>query len=147
MLFMLRLGFGDNMRDMMSVFNDDFFEPVKYMAGINKAMRTDVRETEDSYILDIEVPGFKKEDIKIELKDGGYLVVSATKDETVEEKNKEGKVIHVERNSGSCSRSFYVGEDVKIADIKAKFENGELSISYPKEVEKVEQKDNFISID
>ena len=145
---MLRPGYElmSGARDLMNLLSEDFFEPVKYGTGFGKVMRTDVRETEDSYILDIELPGFKKEDIKAELKDG-ILVISAKKDESNVEKNKDGKVIHSERCTGACSRSFYVGEDIQITDISAKFENGELTITYPKEKKEIEKKETVINID
>ena len=97
-------------------------------------MKTDIKETEGSYELDIDLPGFKKDEISAELKDG-YLTVSAAKGLDKDEEDKKGHYIRQERYSGAMSRTFYVGEDVKQEDIKAKFENGILSLSVPKPVE------------
>ena len=110
-------------------------------------MRTDVRETDGGYELDIDLPGVKKEDVQAELKDG-YLVVSANTNSSNDEKDQDGKYIRRERYSGSFSRSFYVGDAVTQEDIKAKFENGTLKLSVPKKEEKpaVEEK-KYISIE
>ena len=97
-------------------------------------MKTDIKENEGSYELDIDLPGFKKDEITAELKDG-YLTVSAAKGLDKDEEDKKGHYIRQERYSGAMSRTFYVGEDVKQEDIKAKFENGILSLSVPKPVE------------
>ena len=95
-------------------------------------MKTDVRETADSYILEMDLPGFKKEEVSVALEDG-YLTVSAAKGLDQEEKDKKtGAYIRRERYSGSMSRSFYVGENVTQDDIKAKFENGILNLTVPK---------------
>ena len=90
-------------------------------------MKTDVRETEDTYELDIDLPGFKKEEVNLELKDG-YLTIQAAKGLDKEEPEKKGKYIRQERYAGACSRSFYVGEHVEPEDIRAKFENGIFNI-------------------
>ena len=90
-------------------------------------MKTDVRETEDTYELDIDLPGFKKDEVNLELKDG-YLTIQAAKGLDKEEPEKKGKYIRQERYAGACSRSFYVGEHVEPEDIRAKFENGILQI-------------------
>ena len=94
-------------------------------------MKTDIRDTDSSYELDIDMPGFKKEDIKAQLKDG-YLTISASTSANNDEQDKDGRYIRRERYAGSCSRSFYVGEGVKEEDIRAKFENGILKLSIPK---------------
>lgn len=114
---------------------DDLFD-----SGVNttkaNTMLCDIRETENTYEMNIALPGYKKEDIALELKDG-YLKVSASakKEETA------GRIVRRERYSGNCSRSFYVGEEFTEEDIKAKFDNGELMISVPKEAPKrVEKK-------
>ena len=109
-------------------------------------MKTDVRETENSYELDIDLPGFKKDEISIELKDG-CLNISAAKGLDKEESDKAGKYIRQERYAGSCSRSFYVGEHVEPEDIRAKFENGILQISLPKAAKKQLPKSNVIAIE
>ena len=100
-----------------------------------RLMKTDVREKEGQYDMDIDLPGFKKEDIKVELHDG-YLQVSAVKGLNEEEKDEKGKLIRQERYSGSMQRSFYVGDSIKQEDVKAKFEQGVLKLSFPKEGEK-----------
>ena len=94
-------------------------------------MKTDVREHDNSYEVDIDLPGFKKEDVNIELTDG-YLVVAANKDLDKEHKDKEGKLIRQERYAGSMTRGFYVGDTVKQEDIKAKMEHGVLKLTVPK---------------
>ena len=103
-------------------------------------MRTDVKETETGYELQIELPGYKKEDVNADLKDG-YLTISASHSENKDEKDTEGSYIRRERYSGSCSRSFYVGKTIEPEDIHAKFEDGILKLDVPKkEVKKVEEK-------
>ena len=108
--------------------------------------KTDVTEKDGNYLLDMELPGYGKEDIKIELKDG-YLNVSASKNTSNEEKDDKGNVIRQERYTGSCSRSFYVGDGVKETDIKAKFENGELKIVVPVDAPKEVEEKKFIAIE
>lgn len=112
-------------------FFDYFAEPVR-TTGI---MRTDVKESDNSYEMDIDLPGYKKEDIKAELKDG-YLTISAERKADNEKKEENGTYLRRERYYGTCSRSFYVGEDVAIEDIKAKFEEGILKVSVPKKEQK-----------
>ena len=136
---------------MPSIFGenlfDDFFTPFYYDDKDEKKaekklyghraqnlLRTDIKETKEGYELVIDVPGFKKEEVKVALKDG-YLTVSAAKGLDKDEEDKKGHYIRQERYSGAMSRTFYVGEDVKQEDIKAKFENGILSLSVPKPVE------------
>lgn len=129
---------------MNDVFEDLFYDPFRSYASVD-TMRTDISEQDGQYLLNMELPGFKKEDIQMELKDG-YLSISATKNESTEEKNDQGQIIRRERYSGSCSRSFYVG-DVRQEDIKASFDNGELKVYIPKnKVRQVEEK-KFITID
>lgn len=100
-------------------------------------MKTDIRETDTSYELDVDLPGFKKEDIQAHLKDG-YLTITAQKGlERDQKEEKTGRYIRRERYSGSCSRSFYVGEHIREEDIDAKFENGILQISVPKKAPEV----------
>lgn len=100
-------------------------------SNTNGLMQTDITEKDDSYEVTMNLPGFKKEDVRGELKDG-YLVVSATTNTSNDEKDSEGRYIRRERYSGSCSRSFYVGEDITQEDIRAKFEDGTLKLSIPK---------------
>ena len=96
-------------------------------------MTTDIRETEKDYQLEIDLPGFKKEDVTASLKDGYLTVAAKTASETKDE-GKDGTYLRKERFVGSCSRSFYVGEDVKQADIKAQFDAGVLTIVIPKKL-------------
>ncbi len=122
--------FGFNLFDAF----DDFFKPVYYSEPKNK-MRTDIKETETGYELSVDMPGFDKKDILLTL-DNGYLTLKAEK----QEKEEDGKYIRRER-SFSCSRSFYVGEDITEEDIKAKYENGTLMLTVPKkEVKKLEKR-------
>ena len=126
--------FGENLFDDM--FNDAFgmmpgIDHALYGKHAKNLMKTDVRETEDSYLVDIDLPGFKKDEVNVELKNG-YLTVSAAKGLDKDEQDKKGRYIRQERYAGSVSRSFYVGEDVKPADVKASFEDGILKLSVPK---------------
>ena len=119
-----------------------------YGGHAGRIMKTDVREHETGYEIAVDLPGFKKDEIKLELKDG-YLTVSAAKGLEENEKDKKtGKYIRRERYSGSMSRSYFVGEDMKQEDIKAKFEDGVLNISLPKKdlQQKVEE-NHFITIE
>lgn len=129
---------------MNDIFDDLFYDPFKNYTTVN-AMRTDITEQDDHYLLDMELPGFKKENIQLELKDG-YLYINADRDDNSEEKDDEGHIIRRERYSGSCSRSFYVG-DVQKEDIKASFDNGELKITIPKDTVKQVEEKKYISID
>ena len=131
--------FGENLFDD---FFNDFARPVRFTNSTNYMMKTDVKETENGYELDIDLPGYKKEDIKAELKDG-YMTISAQSSKNEDEKDKDGKYIRRERYYGNCSRTFYVGDDVTQEDIKAKFEDGILKIAVPKKEAKpqVEEKE------
>ena len=102
-----------------------------YGKHADREMLTDVKEHEDHYDVEIDLPGFKKEDISVELNDG-YLTVSANKGHEQEEKNKAGKIIRQERYSGMMSRSFYVGEELTAEDIHGKYEGGVLTLSVSK---------------
>ena len=113
------------------MFRDPFFDERE-----SRVMKTDIKEKKDKYVIDIDLPGYEKENIKIEVEDG-YLTVHATIDSNKEEKE-EGKFVRKERYMGSCSRSFYVGDDVKEEDIKATFRNGILKLEVPKVEEKKE---------
>ena len=127
--------FGENLFD--DFFDDDF--PMLRHEGKNplygkrakNLMKTDIRETEDTYELDIDLPGFKKDEISLDLKDG-YLSISACKSLDKSEEDRKGKYIRQERYAGACSRNFYVGEQVKPEDVSAKFEDCILKISMPK---------------
>ena len=118
--------------DLLSeMFRDPFFDERE-----SRVMKTDIKEKKDKYIIDIDLPGYEKDNIKIEVEDG-YLTVHATIDSNKEEKD-EGKFVRKERYMGSCSRSFYVGDDVKEEEIKATFRNGILKLEVPKVEEKKE---------
>ena len=115
-------------------FDDDFFNlaPLKKRAGFFTPMKTDIHEADDKYELSVEIPGFKKEEIKAELHDG-TLTISASHEEKTEEKDeKSGKVIRSERYTGNMKRSFYVGDGVTEDDIKAEYKQGILHIEVPK---------------
>lgn len=114
--------------DLFDTFND-FFKPMFYDEQLD-SMKTDISETDTGYGLEIELPGFKKDEIKISL-DKGYLTVSAEKSEKQEEKE-DGKRYLRKECSVSCQRSYYVGEDVEEENVRAKYENGMLSLSVPK---------------
>ena len=150
---------------MPSIFNDDLFDdffddlfgterPARPMRPMERVgfpvgglMKTDVKETENGYELDMDLPGYGKDDVKAELKKG-YLIIHATKEQKDDQEGKDGKYIRRERYFGSCSRSFYVGKDVTEADIKAKFDNGILKITVPKKEPKPEvEEKKFIAID
>ena len=134
---------------MYNFFNEMFRSP--FISGANdnngasKLMKTDIMETENEYTLDMELPGFAKEDIQAELKDG-YLTVTATKKEENDNKDSNGKYLRRERFQGTCKRSFYVGEQLKETDIKAEFKDGVLKLSFPKEPAQAEEQPKLISI-
>ena len=129
--------FGENL------FNDDWMDfsfpdvdKVLYGKHAKNVMKTDVKETDNSYEVDIDLPGFKKDEIEAKLEDG-YLTISAAKGLDKEEKDeKDGKYIRKERYSGAMSRSFYVGDELKQEDIKAKYQDGILKLSVPKKEQK-----------
>lgn len=135
--------FGEN-------FMDDFFGfPERYLGrsfNTNRMMQTDVAETDDGYEVTMDLPGFKKEDVKAELKNG-YLTITANTNTNNDEKDKNGKYIRRERYSGTCSRSFYVGENVTQEDIKARFENGTLKLNIPKKERPKLEESKCISIE
>ena len=144
--------FGENLFDD---FDSWFSDPVEkrffgkknplYGKHAKNLMKTDVRETKNSYEVDVDLPGFKKDEIKLEL-DNGYLTISAAKGLDKDETDKEtSKYIRRERYAGNLSRSFYIG-DVKQEDVKAAFKNGILSISVPKEDKKAKEEKKYITI-
>ena len=147
---MLPMVFSENLFD--DLFNDTLARSMwntnKELYGKNasRLMKTDVHETEDSYELAIDLPGFKKEEINVDLKDG-YLTISATKSLDKDEEDKKGKYIRKERYAGALSRTFYLGEEIREEEIKAKFENGIMSVSIPKEEEKKVEGPKHISIE
>ena len=142
---------------MPTVVRDDWFDdfmwgfpefrPAKKEAGEAKAdlMRTDIKETEEGFTLYMDLPGFAKEDVKAQIKDG-YLMIEAENNSEKEEKDEEGKFLRRERFSGRCRRSFYVGENVTESDISASFKDGVLTIGIPKKQPQVEEP-KFIAIE
>ena len=146
--------FGENLFDdwMDFPFNDDFD---KYFFGkknplygkhAKNMMKTDVKETDSSYEVDIDLPGFKKDEINAKL-ENGYLTISAAKGLDKDEKDKKGKYIRKERYAGAMSRSFYVGDAVTQEDIKAKYEDGILKLSVPKKEKAPVKGDKYIAIE
>ena len=126
--------FNDNLFDDFFEFPffDDRAERKLYGHNAKNIMKTDIKEHKDGYELEIDLPGFHKDEIQAELKDG-YLTISAAKQLNQDEKEKEsGKYIRRERYSGSCQRSFYVGDEITQEDIKAEFKHGILKLFVPK---------------
>ena len=141
--------FGESLFDNMFPFDEKFFTEKKdplYGKNVSRLMKTDVRETEKTYELDIDLPGFKKDEISIEL-ENGYLTVSAAKGLDKDEEDKKGKYIRKERYAGAMQRSFYVGENLTDEDIKAKYENGILKLSVPKKPAKAVEAKKTIAIE
>ena len=139
--------FGENL------FNDDWMDfgfpevdKALYGKHANNVMKTDVKETDTGYEVDIDLPGFKKDEINAQL-DNGYLTISAAKGLDKDEKDKKGKYIRKERYAGAMSRSFYVGEGIKQEDIKAKYEDGILRLSVPKKEAKAVENKKYIAIE
>ena len=143
--------FGENLFDD---FFDDNFGMYPMWNGRNplygkhakNLMKSDVRETEDAYELDIDLPGFKKDEINLKLEQG-YLTISAAKGLDKDDEDKNGRYIRRERYTGACSRSFYVGTQLKPEDISAKFEDGILKIHLPKAAPRLPQQPNLIAIE
>ena len=146
---------------MSGLFGEDLFDDFwgfptqRELANIDKRlygknarnlMKTDVHETDTDYEMDVDLPGFKKDQINVNLEDG-YLTISASKDHDQEKKDKHGKIIRQERYAGSMQRSFYVGEGVKTEDVKAKFEDGVLRLCIPKKELKALPGNNTIAIE
>ena len=145
---------------MSGLFGEDLFDefwgfPTHELANIDQRlygkharhmMETDVHETETDYELEMNLPGFKKDQINVKLEDG-YMTISASKDNDQEKKDRHGKIIRQERYAGAMQRSFYVGEGVKVEDVKAKFEDGVLKLSIPKKELKELPANNTIAIE
>ena len=145
--------FGENLFDddwMNFPFNDEFWGKKNPLYGkhAQNMMKTDIRETDGSYELDVDLPGFKKDEVKVALKDG-YLTVSAAKGLDEEEDDKKsGRYIRRERYAGACERSFYVGEDVTQEDIKGEYKHGILKLFVPKkEAKPVSNDPKYITIE
>ena len=125
--------FGENLMDWFdNAFDNDFFREVPdrifYGKCAGQRMKTDVRETGSGYELDVELPGFSKEDLNVEL-ENGYMTISADKAQEQNEENREAKLLRRERYAGTLRRSFYVGEQLTDEDIKASYENGVLHLT------------------
>ena len=142
--------FGENL------FDDFFSDPFTMMVPSGRdplfgkraknLMKTDVRETEDSYELDVDLPGFKKDEVTVDLQNG-YLTISAAKGLDKDEQDKKGKYIRQERYAGSCTRSFYVGTGIEPEQISARFVDGILRLSVPKDGKKLLPKSTSVSIE
>ena len=148
---MLPIIFGENLFD--DVLDDPFdlaglrsVRNALYGKHAKAIMKTDVRETDNGYEVDVDLPGFKKDEVKVDLKDG-YLTISAAKGLDKDEQDKKGRYIRQERYAGQCSRSFYVGDAVKPEDVKAHFEDGILKLTLPKAARQQLPAENTISID
>ena len=136
---------------------DDLFEdfPFRSLENVDRKlygkhagreMLTDVKEHENHYAVEIDLPGFKKDEIKLELNEG-YLTITASKGVDEEEKNKQGRIVRQERYSGVMQRTYYVGEQIKAEDIKARYEDGVLKLEIPKVEEKKLPEKNTIMIE
>ena len=142
--------FGENLFDDWMDdfgFRDNFFSGKNPLYGkhAKNIMKTDVRETDKGYELDVDLPGFKKDEVQVQLKDG-YLTISAAKGLDKDEEDKKGKVLRKERYTGVCTRSFYVG-DVAPEDVKAKYTSGVLTVVLPKKNQKKLDSSRKINID
>ena len=143
---------------MPSVYGRDFFDDLMDGFGfqdVNKKlygrhaknmMKTDIRETDEGYEVIMDLPGFKKDEIEVQL-ENGYLTVSAAKGLDKDEADKKGKYICRERYAGEMSRSFYVGEDILDTDIHARFENGILKLDVPKKEAKAVETKKHVAIE
>ena len=141
--------FGENLFD--DFFSDPFGMMIPqgrdplYGKHAKNLMKTDVRETEGTYEQDVDLPGFTKDEVNVELKNG-YLTIQAAKGLDKDQSDKKGKYIRQERYAGACSRTFYVGEEVEPEDVTAKFENGILQLSIPKAAKKQLPKNTSVTI-
>ena len=133
-------------------FDDDFFWPSNFWSGNNEnngfaSMRADVKEKEGNYEVTMDLPGFSKDDVNVDLKNG-YLCVSAKREDKKDQKDEDGKYIRRERYSGSFQRSFYVGDQLEASDIRASFKDGVLTLDVPKtENRQVEEKPSQVLIE
>ena len=141
--------FGENLfDDDWFDFDRDFWGKKNPLYGKNakNIMKTDIREHDTGYELDVDLTGFKKDEINIEL-ENGYLTISAAKGLDKDEQDKKGKYIRKERYAGAMQRSFYVGDAVTEEDVKAKFEDGILKLSIPKKDAKEVETKKTIAIE
>ena len=136
-----------------NLFNDDWMDfsfpdidKELYGKHAKNLMKTDVKEKDGNYEVAIDLPGFKKDEITAELKDG-YLTISAAKGLDKDEKDKEGKYVRRERYAGACQRSYYVGEDITEEDIKAEFKHGILKLLVPKKDKPAVEEKKYIAIE
>lgn len=148
---MLPVIFGENLFD--DLFDDAF--QMRPLYDVNNAlygkhakavMKTDVRELDNGYEVAVDLPGFKKDEVKVDLKDG-YLTISASKGLDKNEEDNKGRYIRQERYTGQCSRSFYVGENVQPKDVHASFEDGILKLTLPKAAQQKLPETNTIAIE
>ena len=138
--------FGENLFDDWMDFSFPDIDKALYGKHAKNEMKTDVRETEDGYELDIDLPGFKKDEVTAQL-DNGYLTIQASKGLDKEQKDKKGKYIRKERYAGSMSRSFYVGDAITEEEVHAKYEDGILKLSVPKKEAKAVEQTKHIAIE
>ena len=146
--------FGENLFDddwmdfPFDRFDREFFGRKNPLYGkhAKNMMKTDIREHDEGYELDVDLPGFKKDEISVQL-NNGYLTISASKGLDKDEQDKKGKYIRKERYAGICNRSFYVGDEVTQDDIKAAFKDGVLTLQIPKEVQHEEEQPKLITIE
>lgn len=132
--------FGENVFDDWMDFSFPDIDKKLYGKHAKNVMKTDIKEKDEGYELVVDLPGFKKDEIEVQL-ENGYLTISAAKELDKDESDKNGKYLRQERYAGSMSRSFYVGEGITEEDIHGKFENGILKLDIPKaEAKRVEQK-------
>ena len=138
--------FGENLFDDWMDFSFPDIDKALYGKHAKNEMKTDVRETEDGYELDIDLPGFKKDEVTAQL-DNGYLTIQASKGLDKEQKDEKGKYIRKERYAGSMSRRFYVGDAITEEDVHAKYEDGILKLSVPKKEAKAVEQTKHIAIE
>ncbi|WP_366933444.1 Hsp20/alpha crystallin family protein [Pseudoramibacter sp.] len=143
---MLPSTFGENLFDSLfdNAFDRKFFGDGT--ASRANVMKTDVKENDNAYTVDVELPGYKKDDVSVRF-ENGTLTVTATKKDNKDEKDDKGQYVRRERYSGSCSRSFYVGEDIKKDDISAKMTDGVLTLTIPKKGKEEIEASKLIQID
>lgn len=134
-----------NSFDLFDEMFDDPFMERGFFKKENSIMKTDIKEKDGNYVLEIDMPGYDKEDIKIEL-EKGYITVTANKESNKEEEDKKSHYIHKERFYGSCSRSYYVGDKLTEDQIKASFKNGMLTLTFPKNSEEKIEEKKYIQI-
>ena len=141
--------FGENLMDVFDGFDRNFFrdfgnvDRARYGKNVQRMMKTDVKETDEGYEVDVDLPGFKKDEINLEL-NNGYLTISAEKALEKDGENKKGKMLRQERYSGMMQRSFYVGDYVTEEDVKASYESGVLHVFVPKKEAKLPEKKTIL---